>query len=491
MANRPERNADGLRVPPQSTEAEQSVIGGCMLSNEAYSRIAGTISEEDFYRRDHRLIFRAITKLAEANKPFDAVTLGEQLEKRGQADEAGGPSYLIELASSTPSAANIVAYAEIVKDKATLRRMIEAGTCIVNAAFQPDGRTTPEIYSEAQQHLSAAGPKALHKPPTTRETLSKVVKFMQLRMEEEDGELLGYATGCEDLDRLLNGLEPETITVLAARPSMGKTALGLQWAVHQALVKKNHALVLSIEMSATSLMMRAIACEGGIPLSSLRNPKTAQDHELGLVKESARRILDSGLLIDDGSLNVDQACARIRQQKMEHPDLSVVVIDYLQHMDLPKADTQSLAVQIVTRRLKALAKELKIAVVILSQLNRGLETRADRRPTMADLRESGAIEQDADNIVFIYRDAYYHKDPTKPSKWGDIVEIIVAKARNEQIGTAYMLSNLAMMRFEFCPAERVEEIINAARNNDTESRRPAVGARKAGRYHDNRAGAEA
>lgn len=482
--------ANETRQLPASSEAEQSVLGGCMLSNEAYSRIAGTITEDDFYRLDHRLIFRAITKLAEANKPFDAVTLGEQLERRGQAREAGGPSYLIDLASKTPSAANIVAYAEIVKEKATLRRMIEAGTTIVNAAFAPDGRTATEVYSESQQALSNAGPKALHKAPTTRETLSAVVRFMQRRMEEEDGELLGHATGCEDLDRLLNGLEPATVTILAARPSMGKTALGLQWAVHQALVKKNRTLVLSIEMSAMALMMRAIACEGNIRLTALRNPKEAEDNELGLVKESARRILESSLLIDDGSLNVDTACARIRQQHMESP-LSVVVIDYLQHMEMPKADTMSLAVQIVTRRFKALAKELNIAIVLLSQLNRGLETRADRRPTMADLRESGAIEQDADNIVFIYRDAYYHKDPLKPSKWGDIAEIIVAKARNEQTGTAYMRSNLARMRFDYCPKEDVEKVIESAQQSTTEHRRPAVGSRKAGRYNDNRAGVEA
>lgn len=467
---RSESRLDALRMPPQSVPSEQSVIGACLLDPLSFHKIAGLLQESDFYRRDHRLIYRAIKELAEKGKPYDAVTLGEWFEANQLAEQIGGSGYLIELASTTPSAANIVAYAEIVKDKSISRQLIEAGTKIVNDNFQPEGRSSVELYAAAQRDLTAAGPRILSAAPTVRDVLRKVVVFMRDRMRDDAGDLLGYAMGLEDLDKQLNGLEKATLTIIAARPSQGKTLLALQAAIHGALHGKR-VFVASIEMSAVALLMRAIACHGQVNLRSIRNPKEAEDHELKMVNVAAKALAETDLHIDDTAHNIDTICARIRQLHMEKP-LDAAFIDYLQHMETPKAESQALGIQIITRKLKHLAKELDIPIVLLSQLNRSLEQRADKRPILADLRESGAIEQDADNVIFIYRDEYYN--PNSYAK--GMAELIVAKSRNEATGTVHVKTNMGKQRFYDCPQQDIPR--EPSREERREASRPTVGTRR-------------
>jgi len=431
---RSEQRIDQLRVPPQSIEAEQAVLGGLMLAPDAYDRIADQVTDNDFYRRDHQLIYRAIRELAEKNKPFDAVTLGEWFESMGLSEQVAGGAYLIELASTTPSAANIVAYAEIVRDKAVLRQLIEVGTGIVNDGFQPDGRDSSEILSAAEQQVFAiaeAGARGRTDFTPVNKALSEAFDVLQTRYAN-GGTVTGLPTGYTEFDEMTAGLQPTDLIILAARPAMGKTTLALNMAEHAAIRTKKAVAVFSMEMSASQLALRLISSNGRVNAQRLRSGQL-EDEDWSRVTSAIRMLRDAKIFIDDTpGLSPDVLRAKARRLKREH-DLGLIVIDYLQLMAVPgNSENRATEISEISRGLKALAKELNVPVIALSQLNRSLESRADKRPVMADLRESGAIEQDADVIVFIYRDDYYNKE-NSPDK--GLAEVIIGKQRNGPTGS--------------------------------------------------------
>ena len=431
---RAEQRLDQLRVPPQSVEAEQAVLGGLMLAPEAYDTVADGLNERDFYRRDHQLIFRAIRELAEKSRPFDAVTLGEWFESNGHAELVAGGSYLIELASTTPSAANIKAYAEIVRDKSVLRQLIEVGTEIVNDGFQPDGRESSEILAKAEQEVFAiaeAGSQGRTDFTAMNAALSEAFDVLQKRYEA-GGSVTGLPTGYTEFDEMTAGLQPTDLLILAARPAMGKTTLALNMAEHAAIRTKKAVAVFSMEMSASQLALRLISSNGRVNAQRLRSGQL-EDEDWSRVTSAIRMLKEAKIFIDDTpGLSPDQLRSKARRLKREH-DLGLVVVDYLQLMSVPgNSENRATEISEISRSLKHLAKELNVPVIALSQLNRSLETRADKRPVMADLRESGAIEQDADVIVFIYRDDYYNKE-NSPDK--GLAEVIIGKQRNGPTGS--------------------------------------------------------
>jgi replicative DNA helicase len=431
---RAEQRVDQLRVPPQSVEAEQAVLGGLMLAPDAYDRIADQLTDNDFYRRDHQLIFRAIRELAEKSKPFDAVTLGEWFESMGQSELVAGGAYLIELASTTPSAANIAAYAEIVRDKAVLRQLIEVGTGIVNDGFQPDGRESGEILAKAEQDVFAiaeAGARGRTDFVAMNKALSEAFDVLQTRYAN-GGSVTGLPTGYTEFDEMTAGLQPTDLIILAARPAMGKTTFALNIAEHAAIRTKKAVAVFSMEMSSSQLALRLISSNGRVNAQRLRSGQL-EDEDWSRVTSAIRMLREAKIFIDDTpGLSPEVLRAKARRLKREH-DLGLVVIDYLQLMSVP-GNTENRATEIseISRSLKHLAKELNVPVIALSQLNRSLEQRADKRPVMADLRESGAIEQDADIILFIYRDDYYNKE-NSPDK--GLAEVIIGKQRNGPTGS--------------------------------------------------------
>jgi len=431
---RAEQRVDQLRVPPQSVEAEQAVLGGLMLAPEAYDTVADSLVERDFYRRDHQLIFRAIRELAEKSRPFDAVTLGEWFESNGQSELVAGGSYLIELVSTTPSTANIKAYAEIVRDKSVLRQLIEVGTGIVNDGFQPDGRESSEILAKAEQEVFAiaeAGAQGRSDFTPMNTALSEAFDVLQKRYDA-GGAVTGLPTGYTEFDEMTAGLQPTDLLILAARPAMGKTTLALNMAEHAAIRTKKAVAVFSMEMSASQLALRLISSNGRVNAQRLRSGQL-EDEDWSRVTSAIRMLKEAKIFIDDTpGLSPDQLRSKARRLKREH-DLGLVVIDYLQLMSVPgNNENRATEISEISRSLKHLAKELNVPVIALSQLNRSLETRADKRPVMADLRESGAIEQDADVIIFIYRDDYYNKE-NSPDK--GLAEVIIGKQRNGPTGS--------------------------------------------------------
>ncbi|MGY0504433.1 replicative DNA helicase [Luteimonas sp. e5] len=423
-----------LRLPPQSVEAEQAVLGGLMLAPDAFDLVSDIVNEGDFYRHDHQLIFRAIRELAERNRPFDAVTLGEWFESQGKADEVAGGAYLIELASTTPSAANIRAYAEIVRDKAVMRQLIDVGTGIVNDAFQPEGRSSGELLQKAEKEVFAiaeAGARGRQDFVAVTEAMREAVAVLQDRFDA-GGTITGLPTGYTEFDEMTAGLQPTDLLILAARPSMGKTTLAVNMAEYAALKSKKAVAVFSMEMSASQLALRLISSVGRVNAGRLRTGQL-EEEDWSRVSSAVRMLRDVKIFIDDTpALSPDALRSKSRRLKREH-DLGLIVIDYLQLMQVPgNNENRATEISEISRSLKALAKELNVPVIALSQLNRSLETRTDKRPVMADLRESGAIEQDADVIVFIYRDEYYNKE-NSPDK--GLAEIIIGKQRNGPTGS--------------------------------------------------------
>ena len=424
-----------LRVPPHSIEAEQAVLGGLMLAPEAYDRINDKLTANDFYRRDHQLIYRAIAELAEKNRPFDAVTLGEWFESQGHMDLVAGGAYLVELASTTPSAANIAAYAEIVRDKAVMRQLIEVGTEIVNDAFQPEGKESDEMLAIAEQKVFAIaeqGARGRTDFVAMNDALKDAFEVLRVR-SESGGTVTGLPTGYTEFDMMTAGLQPTDLVILAARPAMGKTTFALNIAEYAAIKSKKAVAVFSMEMSAGQLAMRLISSVGRINATHLRTGQL-EDEDWSRVTSAIRILKDQAkVFIDDTpGLSPDVLRSKARRLKREH-DLGLIVIDYLQLMSVPgNNENRATEISEISRSLKGLAKELNVPVIALSQLNRSLETRTDKRPVMADLRESGAIEQDADMIVFIYRDDYYNKE-TSPDK--GLAEIIIGKQRSGPTGS--------------------------------------------------------
>ena len=435
-----------LRVPPNSVEAERAVLGGLMLDASGWDRVADRIREEDFYRRDHQFVFRAIASLIDANHPCDVVTVSEWLAANGDAKAQGDLAYVGELAESTPSAANVAAYAEIVRERALLREMIEAGSAIAACAYRTEGRPATELVEEAEQRVYAIGDRrrSAGGPESIRDVLVGVMERID-ELHHVAGHITGVPTGFIDLDRHTAGLQRGELIVVAGRPSMGKTALALNLVESAAIgTKKLAAVVFSMEMSSEQITMRFMSSLGRIDGHKIRTGKL-DDADWPRLTTAMTMLNESRIFLDDsGDLTPTELRARCRRLKREH-DIGLIVVDYLQLMHVPgTSENRATEISEISRSLKALAREFEVPVVALSQLNRSLETRANRRPMLSDLRESGAIEQDADVILFIYRDEVYNEETTEKGK----AEIIIGKQRNGPTGTVTLTFLGRLAKFE-------------------------------------------
>ena len=438
---------DSLKIPPHSIEAEQSVLGGLMLDNHAWEQIADSVSEEDFYRYDHRLIFRAIADLAEDNQPLDVVTLSEWLGKRGDLDDAGGLAYLGTMAKDTPSAANIRAYAGIVRERSILRQLIGVGTGIADSAFNPGERGSKEILDEAESavfKIAEQGSKQGQAFKPIKSLLKTTLSHID-ELSKNDSAITGLPTGYTDLDNMTSGLQKGDLIIVAGRPSMGKTTFSMNIAEFAAVSTKKPVAVFSMEMPAEQLTMRMLSSMGRVDQGRLRTGKLTDD-DWPRIAQAVKMFSEVPMFIDDSAaLSPTEVRARARRLAREHGQLGLIVLDYLQLMQgSGKSDNRAAEVSEISRSLKALAKELEVPVIVLSQLNRSLEQRPNKRPVMSDLRESGAIEQDADIIIFIYRDEVYNPETTEKG----VAEIIIAKQRNGPIGTTRLTFLGKYTRFE-------------------------------------------
>lgn len=427
---------DNLRVPPHSLEAEQSVIGGLLLDNRAWERMADRVIDADFYRHEHRLIFNAIRQLEEKNQPFDVVTLSEYLESNGQLEEAGGLAYLGRLAQDTPSAANITAYADIVRERSILRQLIAIGTDITTSGFQTEGRSSREILEEAEKQvyqIAEQDMKGRGGVTDIKELLARTVEQIDYLFETE-GSVTGVATGFDKFDEATTGLHAGELVIVAGRPAMGKTTFAMNIAENTAIGQQNSVAVFSMEMPGEQLAMRMISSLGRIDAHHIRTGQLTDD-DWPRITSAVHMLSEANMFIDDTpALSPSEVRARARRIKRQH-GLDLVVVDYLQLMQVHGgSENRATEISEISRGLKAMAKELEVPVIALSQLNRSLEQRPDKRPIMSDLRESGAIEQDADLIVFIYRDEVYNED--SPSK--GTAEIIIGKQRNGPIGKSVL-----------------------------------------------------
>ncbi|HEX7965843.1 MAG TPA: replicative DNA helicase [Gammaproteobacteria bacterium] len=421
-----------MRTPPHSLEAEQAVLGGLMLDNTAWERVADRVTEEDFYRQDHRLVFRAMAELADADQPFDAVTLSEWLQARGKLEQAGGLAYLATLARDTPTAANVRAYADIVRERSVLRQLIRVGGELAESAFRPEGRSVAELVDQAERsvfEIAERGDRMGKSYVRISELMSKAVDRLDT-LVHADSHVTGVATGLSKFDEMTAGLQPGDLVIVAGRPSMGKTSFAMNIAEYAAISGGLPAAIFSMEMSGEQLAMRMISSLGRIDQLKVRTGKL-DDTDWKRVSSAISIMSKAPMFIDDtGALTPTELRARARRLKRDH-NLGLIVVDYLQLMQVPGTrENRATEISEICRGLKSLAKELRIPVIALSQLNRSLEQRPDKRPIMSDLRESGSIEQDADVIVFIYRDEVYDKD--SPDK--GTAEIIIGKQRNGPIG---------------------------------------------------------
>lgn len=436
----------GLRIPPHSLEAEQSVLGGLMLDNSTWDQIADLVRENDFYRHDHQLIFRAVEALADQSDPFDVVTISEWLDRSGELERIGGLPYLSELAKNTPSAANIVAYANIVRERGVMRQLIQTGTEIANSGFNADGMTAPALLDKAEQlvyNIADERQRSTKGFQPIKDVLVAVTERIDL-LYQADSTVTGVATGFTDLDGKTSGLQPGDLVIVAGRPSMGKTSFAMNIVEHAALGEKVSVGVFSLEMPSDQLAMRMLSSLGRIDQHKVRTGKL-DDEDWPRFTSAIAMLNDASIHMDDTpALTPTELRARCRRLKREH-GLGIVVIDYLQLMQVPSSrDNRATEISEISRSLKALAKELNVPVVALSQLNRSLEQRPNKRPLMSDLRESGAIEQDADVILFVYRDEVYDED--SPDK--GIAEIIIGKQRNGPIGMVKLAFMNYITKFE-------------------------------------------
>jgi replicative DNA helicase len=430
----PGADFDELRIPPHNVHAEQSLLGGLMLDNSTWDRIADMVTERDLYRREHRLIFQAIAKLAAADQPFDVVTLAETLERTEQLEGAGGLAYLGSIINETPSAANIKAYAKIVRQTSVLRQMIAAGTDIADSGYNPMGRDASELLDAAERRVfeiaeqEARGGGGFQPIKTL---LGRAVERIDA-LYQRDEPITGLATGFTDFDMMTSGLQPADLIIVAGRPSMGKTSFAMNMAEHVAIQSKRPVAVFSMEMPGDALAMRMMSSLGRIDQHRVRTGRLEED-EWPRLTSAVNILAGASMFIDDTpALSPTEVRARARRLKRDQDDLGLIVLDYIQLMQAPGVgENRATEISAISRSLKALAKELNVPVIALSQLNRSLEQRPNKRPVMSDLRESGAIEQDADLIVFIYRDEVYHED----TKDKGVAEIIIAKQRNGPIGT--------------------------------------------------------
>ncbi len=435
-----------LKIPPHSIEAEMAILGGLFLDHQAWTKVAELISAEDFYRRDHQIIFTAISKLDSNGQPFDLVTVAEWLENNQQLDDAGGLSYLTALADSTPGASNIAAYADIVRKRSILRQLIRATTEISDTVFNPMGRSSNEILDHAEQFIF----QIAEQESRGRKNYSSIKDLLVGALDRIDelyhkkSHITGVASGFTDFDRQTAGLQRSDLIIVAGRPSMGKTAFAINLAENAIIKEGMSVAVFSMEMSGEQLSMRMMSSLGRIDQHKVRTGRL-EDEDWPRLTSAVEILKDAKLYIDDTpALTPAELRSRCRRLAREH-GLDMVIVDYLQLMQVPGTkENRATEISEISRSLKAMAKELDIPVIALSQLNRSLEQRPNKRPVMSDLRESGAIEQDADVIVFIYRDEVY--DDESPDK--GVAEIIIGKQRNGPIGTIKLSFLGRFTRFE-------------------------------------------
>ena len=438
-----------LKLPPHSVEAEQSVLGGLLLENNAWDRIADVINQNDFYRHDHKQIYRAITRLIEQGKPADVVTVGETLENHGELANVGGLSYLVALAQNTPSAANIRRYAEIVRERGVMRKLVQVGTEIADSAYNPAGRSASELLDQAEGKvfdIAEAGARTQQGFLEIKPLLTEVVERIdELFSRDNQSDVTGIPTGFADLDQKTAGLQPGDLIIVAGRPSMGKTAFSINMGENIAIESGLPVAIFSMEMGGAQLVMRMLGSIGRLDQHKIRTGRL-QDDDWQKLTYAVGKLNDAPIFIDETpALNVLELRARARRLHRQCGKLGLIIIDYIQLMSsVSSGENRATEISEISRSLKGLAKELQVPLVALSQLNRSLEQRPNKRPVMSDLRESGAIEQDADVILFIYRDEVYNPDSQDKGS----AEIIIGKQRNGPIGTVRLTFLGEHTRFE-------------------------------------------
>jgi replicative DNA helicase len=440
-----------LKVPPHSIEAEQSLLGALLLDNQAFDRVADLVTGEDFYRDDHRRIWRHIAKLIEAARPADVVTVSESVEASEDKDKTGGPAYLGALAQNTPSALNIRRYAELVRERAVQRRLAQVATGIAEEALNAGGKDVGQLLDEAESkifQIAESGARRDQGLLEIKPVLARVFeKIDHLYHRDNPSDVTGVPSGFVDLDRMTAGLQPGDLIIVAGRPSMGKTALALNIAEHVAVDNGLPVAIFSMEMSSTQLAMRMLGSISRVDQHKMRTGRLS-DREWSDLSEAMGKLHETPIYIDEGgALTALEVRARARRLKRQYSKLGLIVIDYLQLMAAStQGENRATEISEISRSLKAMSKELDVPVLALSQLNRAVDQRPDRRPVMSDLRESGAIEQDADVIMFIYREVVYKPDLPEESR--GMAEVILAKQRNGPIGTVKLTFRGQHTRFE-------------------------------------------
>jgi replicative DNA helicase len=435
-----------VRMPPHSQDAEQAVLGGLMLDHLALEKISDVLRPEDFYRADHRKVYEAILDLSEGNKPFDAVMVAEWLSKRDQLEEAGGVPYLVELVEAVPTAANILAYAQMIRESSVLRKLIDVGTQVVQMGYRPEGRAAAEVMEFAEREIFSIadeGERLKRGFRPIKELMTGAMDRVAELFEREEA-ITGHATGFKDFDEMTSGLQAGDLVIVAGRPSMGKTTFAMNIAEHVAISGKKAVAVFSMEMPGEQLALRMLSSIGRVDQTRVRTGR--------LDDQDWHRLTSAVGILSQTSIHIDDTPAlspsdlRSRARRLARTcDLGVIVVDYLQLMQVPGTkENRTNEISEISRSLKSIAKELGVPVIALSQLNRSLEQRPNKRPVMSDLRESGAIEQDADLIVFIYRDEVYDKE--SPQK--GMAEIIIGKQRNGPIGNVLLTFRGQNTRFE-------------------------------------------
>lgn len=448
--NPPDPQIENLRLPPHSAEAEASVLGGLLLENDAFDRVGDLLTDNDFYRYEHRIIYASLSRLIAASKPADAITVHEDLQRQGKAQEAGGLPYLGQLVQQVPSASNIRRYAEIVRERSILRQLVSVSDEIASRAFNPKGRPVSQILDDAESLIFKIGEESARLKQGFQPIQALAPALLE-RVEERSvspNDITGVATGFTDLDRMTSGFQAGDLIVLAARPSMGKTALAINIAEHVAINVAMPVAVFSMEMSAEQLAVRIVGALAAINQGNLRTGRL-RDEDWPRLTEAVERLRSAKLFIDETpGLTPSELRASARRLARQQGMLGLIVVDYLQLMSgSGGASDENRATELgeISRALKSLAKELQCPVLAISQLNRGVESRTDKRPLMSDLRESGAIEQDADLIMFIYRDDYYNKDKSREP---GVAEIIISKQRNGPTGAIKLNYIAPTTRFE-------------------------------------------
>ena len=446
-----DRQIDSLRVPPHSIEAEQSVLGGLLLDNTALDKISDHLRGDDFYRHDHQLIYQHIVRLIDQTRPADVITVFDALTSSGKIDEVGGLIYLNALAQNTPSAANIRRYAEIVRGRSVMRRLVSVSDEIAESAFSPNGRETDQILDEAESKIFAIaedGARGSQGFVELQPLLAKVVERIdELYHRDNPSDITGVPTGFADLDGKTSGLQPGDLIIVAGRPSMGKTAFSLNIGEHVAIDQGLPVAVFSMEMGGAQLAMRMLGSVGRLDQHKVRTGQLGDD-DWPRLTNAIQKMQDAQMFIDETpALNSHELRSRARRLAKQCGKLGLIIIDYLQLMSANNAgggENRATEISEISRSLKALAKELQCPVIALSQLNRSLEQRPNKRPVMSDLRESGAIEQDADVILFIYRDEVYNPDSQDKGK----AEIIIGKQRNGPIGSVSLAFHGQYTKFD-------------------------------------------